>query len=620
MAETPNQDDKAFAQHTIASFPLVNAPNEWSSGQRLFWVLLFSVFVGLLPLVLPLGAARVFPTPDLAIETPRPLTAAKTEIELQKDRLLDSLIAPGPRGEVATPGSIEAHTAAAAFLAALTETARNAEAKKRKRALAVQRAQWLLVGGLVLFGSVMLAALIYQMRLAKRIWLPAFKNAVRGPVGAMGLVFYEMPVALAVLTVSLLASFYFLTTANGLFFLAPLVALSFAFLLVAIPATRSSSHFKTHFGLFAGFPLIPSGLIAVCASPAIVLAVQRVSGPVPLASETPFAAPEVALPVAAVVTMLCALTAVTCFAARTLSRNFPALWRAGQFVEAGSAFPRHVVTRAPLIWTAILELPKIDPERAFPPVHPTLTAAQAMAILNALVRVLAVVMVLALVTLSLANEVMLKASTAPEALAEDLVASTQAWLILIGVGFSVTLGLIYLGPAVRLDVYVDAYAEAKEILDKADKKPAAKKSWSAEASLTEDDVLQVDWREGPRETPEPSKPDRKAKSEPQQKQQQHSALHPATGVGITDRFAYRLLSSTAVDAVPITDGDDRDDLERDWVRRLGANRLRFTAILAVIGYGGAFHAILEKKLKLRIREIATLFAPAAASTILSFLQ
>ena len=146
----------------------------------------------------------------------------------------------------------------------------------------------------------------------------------------------------------------------------------------------------------------------------------------------------------------------------------------------------------------------------------------------------------------------------------------------------------------RIDPYVDAYRAGRKLFepDAADRAPAsasdaAPRQWTGSVAIT---------RRG------------------------HYAFHLAEAPAGTDDAPEPATRAAAIGVGQAAGKPATSPEERALARRLGADAYKVAAILGVVSYGAAFHSLLDKGLRGRITQIATLIAPAAASVFLNLLK
>ncbi|MDF0602370.1 hypothetical protein P1J78_16650 [Psychromarinibacter sp. C21-152] len=528
----------------------------------------------------------------------------------------------GSSGDTVPYNSAATADAADAALKRLVDAAQAEQVDQGAKTYAIYRAKLLLIGGLVLFVPLLAVMTLYQLRLVRRIWSPVLRTRY-GPAHSIGtghFLAWLLPFGLAGLGGGIIVRLrqVDLPAAETWLWLGTVLAVGGLALVLALAGAATRGGLRAR--LFANRPALVTGLTLACAIPLGSWAAAATHAPDLLGAALVPDIPDLAvLGVALVAGLFAALVTLTVLGTRTLSQSFPDPEMTEAFVHAGPIAPREAVDHAAGIWEALSQLDLPDPAPgAAPATYPTIPGPSAVTLVNAMVRVLAVTMVGALVVVSLALEVLVRADPTPAALADSLASGVSAWLLLLGVVFSVILGLVYIGPAVRLDIYASAHEMARKALDTADKaaKPDTPRQWSGRASGPFGDV-DVTLREGP----PPAAP----------------AGGPAATARITARPA-TLHASTflsparpvprprppAVPLAPVLPGllahPAPPPLDARLTRCLGADRLRFATLLATVHYGGAFHSLLEGRLQPRIRDIVTMIAPAGVSAVLALLK
>jgi hypothetical protein len=471
------------------------------------------------------------------------------------------------------------------------------------------RAQLFLLAGSLLVAVLLILVLVYQFRLIRRSWNIAVR-AVRGRrhdrAGVGPFVLVLLPFATFALALPVFVDLAWTEPAArpGWDALFPLVAVALTAGLIGMVGVfhglatlgrPAAGNGRLHWPdlLYETTPAWVAGLCAAVAAPLAILAGHGLALPNALdAGVLGSGAAGTWLAVATGV-VLATLIGATYFGTRVAARGFPDLEAVERFLDGTDLEPESDFRRAPDLWRDMLKLHRERPEagRTPPAVFPSSEPAHARALIQAMTRTLLLAMIATLVIVSLALDWLVVRAEPNAALEADLRIAVETWLYVIGAGFSLALGIVYLGPSVRLDPYLDAYGEARELMEKdpaAGAEPAAAKpplrEWSGAVTVARRGQYRLSLREGPED---------------------HASSAP--------------VEAKAFDLDPPKDAAPSAE-EQALARRLGADALKFAAILRVVSYGAAFHSLLELGLRARVVQALTLIAPAAASVFLNLLK
>lgn len=193
------------------------------------------------------------------------------------------------------------------------------------------------------------------------------------------------------------------------------------------------------------------------------------------------------------------------------------------------------------------------------PTNTSLSATNTAEVVTSLSRALLILLIVALVVLSLGFDAIEADLSGPDAYKAAVAASNNAWLLALGVGFSICLALVYYIPTVRLNLFIYSEADRKK---EAEEKPT---SWTGK-------IAGALWK-GAEFDLKPQEKKKKAKAK----------------------------------------------IDRDMTFYIGADHAKLTTILDSDRFLGAYHAMLEKGLPEQVRTLLVLLAPTFFSGILSLL-
>ncbi|MBL4557544.1 MAG: hypothetical protein JKP98_12090 [Rhodobacteraceae bacterium] len=141
--------------------------------------------------------------------------------------------------------------------------------------------------------------------------------------------------------------------------------------------------------------------------------------------------------------------AITYFGTRLAVRGFPDIEAVESVFDTADLQRDSDFQNAPKLWRAMLQLHREGPGagRTPPPVYPGAQPEQARALVEAMTRALLLAMIVALVVVSLALDWIILRAEPGATLEAGLRLAAQAWLYLLGAGFSLALGLSISGQA-----------------------------------------------------------------------------------------------------------------------------------------------------------------------------
>jgi hypothetical protein len=614
--ETDTDSTRTTARRLLAALPALIDPGDPGWAYRM---LLPLTLVAVLPVLILLASG--------ALVTPRavPEAAITPEIERAAERhaarRLDALSrATGPATLSDPPLSdgpyarldFEAIARVDAVLKAQIGAARGAPAAAAEPGFRSYRAQLFLIGGGLLGGFIVLLTLIYQFRLIRRSWNIGLRAMYgheydRATVGQFVLVL--LPFAALALGLPVFVDLSGaqpqgdgmwtggFAAATALVVLGLIGAIGVLHGLSAMrrPEQGAGRRYWPEL-LHETTPAWMAGMAAVAAAPLAILAIRDLALPGGLGADLLGASGPGPWLVATGLVVMTTAIAITYFGTRLAVRGFPDIEAVESVFDTADLQRDSDFQNAPKLWRAMLQLHREGPGagRTPPPVYPGAQPEQARALVEAMTRALLLAMIVALVVVSLALDWIILRAEPGATLEAGLRLAAQAWLYLLGAGFSLALGIVYLGPSVRIDPYVDAYRAGRKLFepDAADRAPAsasdaAPRQWTGSVAIT---------RRG------------------------HYAFHLAEAPAGTDDAPEPATRAAAIGVGQAAGKPATSPEERALARRLGADAYKVAAILGVVSYGAAFHSLLDKGLRGRITQIATLIAPAAASVFLNLLK